>query len=155
MKRTLVLSTALILTATMGLAKINTDALVADYQAMGYTRIEVKTGPTQTKVEAIRGTEKLEVIYDSGTGSVLKSETETVDSGDDLRPGVEIDSQNRDFVRVKSSSSDDEGSDDDSDDEDDDNDDDSDDDHDSDDDNDDDDDSDDDSGDDSGDDDDN
>jgi hypothetical protein len=53
---------------------------------------------TQTKVEAIRGTEKVETVFDRATGEVIKQEVETVRSGEDTRPGVEIDNRNRDFV---------------------------------------------------------
>lgn len=76
----------------------STDQLVSDLQAQGYTRIEVKNGVTQTKVEAVRGTEKIETVFDRATGEVIKQEVETVRSGDDTRPGVEIDTRDRDFV---------------------------------------------------------
>ena len=93
-------TTALIaaLSAGTAIAAIDTNALVADYRAQGYTSIEVRTGPTQTRVEAIRGTEKVEVIYDRETGGVLKSETGVVEAGDDSRPGVSIRDRERDFV---------------------------------------------------------
>lgn len=66
--------------------------------AAGYTRVEVKTGPTQIKVEAIRGTEKLETIYDAATGTVLSREVQLVDAGDDTRPGVQIRDRDEDFT---------------------------------------------------------
>ena len=69
---------------------ITPDAVVADLQAQGYTRVEVKIFANQLKVEAIRGTEKLEVTYDKASGAVLKSEVEPVDLFDNTRPGVEI-----------------------------------------------------------------
>ena len=50
MKRLMLLSTALIFSATMAFATITADELVAAYQADGYTKIEVKTGLTQIKV---------------------------------------------------------------------------------------------------------
>lgn len=105
--------------------------VIADLQAKGYTRIEVKVGPGQFKVEAIRGTEKLEVIYDSASGSVLKTEVEAVGPGENTRPGVSIRERNKNFVRstatlapgatqvVASSSNDDEEDDDDENDDDD------------------------------------
>ena len=76
----------------------STDQIVSDLQAQGFTRIEVKTGLTQTKVEAIRGTEKVETVFDRATGDVIKQEVETVRAGEDTRPGVEVRSRDRDFV---------------------------------------------------------
>jgi hypothetical protein len=92
-------STAILLfCASMASAALNTDALVADFQAQGFTRVEVKSGLTQTKVEAIRGTEKVEVVYDSATGAVLSRETQIVEPGDDTAPGVSVEDTDRDFV---------------------------------------------------------
>ena len=82
----------------MAFAALTTDTVVTDLTALGYTRIEIKTGPTQMKVEAIRGTEKLEVIYDIDSGDILKQEIESVDAGDDIAPGVEISTDDEDFV---------------------------------------------------------
>jgi hypothetical protein len=72
--------------------------LVKDLQSEGYEFIEIKNGLTQIKVEAIRGTEKLEVIYDRETGEVLKREVERAASYEVGRTGVEIDTRNRDFL---------------------------------------------------------
>ena len=49
------------------------DTKVTALQAEGYDRIEVKTGRTQTKIEAIRGAEKLEVVYDISVGVKYRS----------------------------------------------------------------------------------
>lgn len=78
-----------------------TDQVVSGLQAQGFTRIEVKEGPTQIKVEAIQGTTKVEYVYDIRTGDVLSQETERVDGDDDTRPGVEIDQEDEDFVRAE------------------------------------------------------
>ncbi len=72
--------------------------LASRLQAQGYTRVEIDEGPTQTKVEAVRGNEKLEYVFDRATGQILKQEVERPD-GDDLRPGVEIDREDEDWVR--------------------------------------------------------
>ena len=108
------------LTATTALAEIDTDGLIANYQSEGYTTIEVTRGLNQTKVEAIRNTEKVEVVYDNATGTALKSEFGTAEAGDDIRDGVSVRNRNRDFVRGgddgsssdDSSASDDDGNDD-------------------------------------------
>ncbi|RUS63464.1 PepSY domain-containing protein [Pseudorhodobacter sp. E13] len=99
MKRVLALTLGAVLAGQMAYA-ITADEIVTDLQAEGYTRVEVRVGPTQIKVEAIRGTNKIERIVDSATGNVLKSESYMVDSGENTRPGVSIRTRDRDFVRV-------------------------------------------------------
>lgn len=96
-----------LLSAGLSFAAIDNNALVGTLQSQGYTRIEVKNGPTQTKVEAIRGTEKVEVVYDNATGEVLKREVETVRPGEDIAPGVSIRARDRDFLDGSSDDSDD------------------------------------------------
>lgn len=97
MKRLLLLSTAAIFSASMAFAAITANDLVAQYQTEGYTHIEVKTGLTQIKVEAIKGDVKVEVIYDIETGTVLKSEEQA--AGDDAGDvGVEISTEDHDFL---------------------------------------------------------
>lgn len=77
---------------------VDTDGIVAELRAEGYDFIEIKRGPTQTKVEAIRGNRELEIVYDNETGQVLKRETGIADSSDVGRTGIEIDTEDRDFV---------------------------------------------------------
>jgi len=74
------------------------DDHVTRLQTEGYDTVEIKTGPSQTKIEAIRGLRKLEVIYDTRSGKVLKREVEQVDWSDDIRPGVRVRSRDRDFL---------------------------------------------------------
>ena len=137
------------LTASMAFAAIDPKSLADDYIAKGYTYVEVKQGPTQTKIEAVKGNVKVEVIYDNATGLIIKQESEA--AGDYAgRTGIEIDYRDEDFEDDDNDDDDDEDEDDDEDDEDD-SDDDNDDDDDSDEDDDEDDDSDDDNDDDDGD----
>ncbi len=102
MKRNLLLTAAVIIFASTATAQtaVTPENLVAQYQAAGASRIEVKVGPTQTKVEAITGGIKEEVIYDSATGAVLKREIEAVDGNDNNNPGVQIRTVDSDFVRI-------------------------------------------------------
>lgn len=114
MKLKLITAVALLLVSTsMTQAAWSSQQVAEDYQSQGYTRIEVRLTQTQAKVEAIRGTEKIEVIYDLATGAVLKKQTETVKAGEDTTPGVFV----RDEAGSTSSGGSD-GGDDDSDDED-------------------------------------
>lgn len=97
----LALAAALSIIGGGAFALVTTDSVIQELSASGYTRIEVANGPTQMKVEAIRGTEKLEVVYDTATGNVLKSETDIVDADENTTPGVQVQTRDRDFLRVR------------------------------------------------------
>lgn len=90
MLRTLGVVAALLLTTSLAQAAFNADGVVAQLTSDGYTQIEVKVGQKIAKVEAIKGTTKIEVTYDIASGDVLESQTEAVEAGDDTAPGVEI-----------------------------------------------------------------
>jgi hypothetical protein len=111
-----------VLLSTTALAQGNpfSAQVIENLQELGYEYIEVKSGPTQLKVEAVRGSDKLEVIYDLATGQILKQETE--DAGDDYvgRTGVEFEDEDRDFLDSDDSDDDDDDEDEDEDDDDDD-----------------------------------
>lgn len=111
MKRIFLIAALFALPTTTAFAAITTDSLVSGYQAEGYTTIEVTQGVTQTKVEAIKDSAKIEVVYDTETGNVLSTETGSVSADDDVRPGVSVRTKDRDFV---GSSSGDDDTDDDS-----------------------------------------
>ena len=85
------------LTANMAYAAINPQALADSYIANGYTYVEVKQGPTQTKLEAVKGDVKVEVVYDNTTGGIIKQETEQADDDYIGKTGVEIEDSDRDF----------------------------------------------------------
>lgn len=92
-----------------------TDAIISDLQGQGYGFIEVKDSPSFVKVEAIRGTEKLEVIYDRSTGEILKQEIEGADSDEIGRNGVDVRSVGDDDIGGLDNDDDDEDRDDDED----------------------------------------
>ncbi len=101
MKKFLLTTTAIVgLSAGVAWASPITDQIVAGLQSQGFDRFEISEGITQVKVEAIRGTTKIELIYDLATGAVLKQETSTVDADDDMAPGVSIDTEDGDFIEV-------------------------------------------------------
>lgn len=95
--RLLTYSAALMLTASAAFAAIDGNALAEAYLAEGYDFVEVKVGLTQTKVEAIKGNAKFEVIYDNETQAIIKREKETADSDDLGREGKQVRNVNRDF----------------------------------------------------------
>jgi hypothetical protein len=91
-------TTAIALTASIAAAQSVSDQLISQLQDQGFTRIEIKQGPSQVKVEAIRGNTEVEFVYDSTTGALLSRDVGTVDPGDDTRPGVEIKREDENFV---------------------------------------------------------
>ncbi len=89
---------AVALTAGAAFAAIDGNALADDYLSQGYTFVEVKVGPTQTKVEAIKNGQEIEVIYDNETLAVLKQETQQADADDANRTGKQVRTVGRDFT---------------------------------------------------------
>jgi hypothetical protein len=104
-RRSLLAALTLVATASTAALALTPDQIAARFQAEGYRYIEIKQGLTQTKVEAIRGNEKREVVFDRATGHVLKSETETAKSKDQGRNGLVVMERSRDFLRVAATSS--------------------------------------------------
>lgn len=98
--KTRLLSTAaaLALSASAAFPQSIAEQVIAQLQAEGYQRIEVRNGPSQVKVEAIRDGMKMEVVYDALTGAVVKHEVERVDADEDTTPGVRVRNNDRDFV---------------------------------------------------------
>jgi hypothetical protein len=88
------------------------DAVVSNLRSLGYEYIEIDRGLTQAKAEAVRGTQKIEVIYDIATGQILKQEYETAGPGYFGRRGVEIDFERRDYLDASGRSWDDDDDDD-------------------------------------------
>jgi hypothetical protein len=99
------------LSANIAFAAINPQALADAYIKEGYTYVEVKVGPTQTKLEAVKGDRKVEVIYDNASGKPIKTEFEDADDDYAGKSGVEIEDTDRDFTD-SDDADDDEGEDD-------------------------------------------
>jgi hypothetical protein len=97
MKRTLMMTVAMIFTGQMAFAAIDPQALADSYVADGYTYVEVKQGPTQTKIEAVKGTSVVEAVYDNDTGEIISQETQTADAEEQARTGVEVRTTDGDF----------------------------------------------------------
>lgn len=114
MKRKTLMAAVFALAAGATLAQDATQAAVDQFKADGYSRIEVETGPTQTKIEAIKGDTRVEVVIDNATGAVLKRESEAVEPGENVAPGVFVETDDDDFVDGPDDSDDSDDSDDDS-----------------------------------------
>lgn len=80
-------------------AEVSTQGIVDNLQANGFTGIEISVGPTQVKAEGYspEGT-KIEVVYDRATGEIQKQETRRMRPGETFRAGVEMDTEDDDFL---------------------------------------------------------
>ncbi|GEM_PF-5721649 len=100
---------------------LTADEVVVDLQAQGFTPTQTRTNATWIKVEAIRGTQKREMILDKTTGAVLKDEVTVVQAGEVIVPGTSArlrvrdaaSDADRDRTRDRDTDMDDDGEDDD------------------------------------------
>lgn len=98
MKRTLMMTAAMIFTGHVAFAAIDPQQLADSYIAQGYSFVEVKQGPTQTKIEAIKDASLIEAIYDNVSGTIISQEIQPADAEELARTGVEIKMEDKDFV---------------------------------------------------------
>lgn len=98
MTKAMLMGAALGVTGQMAAAAVTTGELVEQYRTDGYSWIEVTQGRTQIEVEAVRGTERIEVVYDAETGAVLETETERATVREQERSGIEVRTRDRDFA---------------------------------------------------------
>ncbi|MEM9432384.1 MAG: PepSY domain-containing protein [Pseudomonadota bacterium] len=98
MKRMLSLTTALTLVAPIAQADSFTDQVTKAFQDLGFEFIEVETGPTQVRVEGLRGRQIYEVIYDRSTGDILTQDVDFADLEDLERSGVVLIAREEDFL---------------------------------------------------------
>ena len=99
MKRIL-LTTAFSLVAGLAQAGITSTQVVDLFTSQGYTNIEVTTGLTQMKVEAVMGSVKLEVIYDLNTGAILQQENSVVRGSTPSGGATEVKTSSEDFTAI-------------------------------------------------------
>lgn len=84
--------------ATSAQAQSIADQVISQLEADGFTFFEVKNSPNQVKIEAVRGSQEVEYIYDLASGALLKQETGTADAEDRNRRGIQTDSEDDDFI---------------------------------------------------------
>ncbi len=109
--RLMMFTAAAALSATMAHAAIDPQALADAYIKEGYTYVEIKVGPTQTKLEAVKGDRKVEVIYDNVTEKPIKEEFEDADDDYLGRTGIEIETSDDDFEDADDKDDDEDGDD--------------------------------------------
>lgn len=86
----------LMTTSLASAAPFDADAIAKQYQADGFTRVEISVRQTQARVEAYDDRGELEVIYDIATGNELcRDRDDDDDDGDAGKPGVVIRSDDR------------------------------------------------------------
>lgn len=85
---------------------------IAELDSLGFKRIEVKTGLTQTKIEAINvaTNEKREIVMDTAMGTILSEEVGTISPWDNTEEGVVYRTRNRNFVEDDDNGADTSGS---------------------------------------------
>ena len=85
---------------------------IAELDSLGFKRIEVKTGLTQTKIEAINvaTNEKREIVMDTALGTILSEEVGTIGLWDNTADGVVYRTRNRNFVEDDDNGADTSGS---------------------------------------------
>lgn len=88
------------------------DQVISQLEAEGFTYFEVKNGLNQVKIEAVRGAQEVEYVYDLATGELLKQEVGRADSDDQNRSGVRTRNEDRNFVDDDDEGDDDERDDD-------------------------------------------
>ena len=98
MRRVIALTAALALLGTAATATVSNEALISDLSGKGFTRVEIKHGLTQLRVQAIRGKMRLELVLDAETGLVLRQRTGKIRLFDNTAPGAFVTSRSRDFV---------------------------------------------------------
>ena len=76
--------------ANLAYAAIDQHALADSYIADGYSYVEIKQGPTQTKLEAIKDGVVVDVVYSNETGEIISQESQAVDPEHATMTGVEI-----------------------------------------------------------------
>lgn len=95
--RLLCYTAAAVLSASAAFAAIDGQSLADQYLAEGFSYVEVTVGQKQTKVEAIKGGVKLEVVYDNETLAILKSKEEAAGSRDQAKTGAKVRTAGDDF----------------------------------------------------------
>jgi hypothetical protein len=112
MRKLLITTTALFaLMSGAAYAELTTEQIVDMFP--GAAKIEIERGATTTKVEAIIGNQKIEVVFDNATDAELSRETKTL-TDDDLAGEVGDHSIDDDNGDDDSSDDDDDSDDDDS-----------------------------------------
>ena len=101
MKRTLMMTAAMIFAGGAAFATIDPQHLADSYISSGYTSVEVQKGPTQTKIEAVKGASLVEAIYDNETGDIISQETQPADEEELARTGVDVSTTDSDFADPK------------------------------------------------------
>lgn len=101
MKPMFLVTAALMMTSNMAFSAGPADAIVADLQSQGYTRIEMKQYAHQIKAEGVRGTEKFEAVYDAASGEMMESHSYELGSEDALQAGELIRERKREREQVR------------------------------------------------------
>lgn len=78
MKRTTFIAAVFALAGSVVFAQSALDSAIKALTDQGFTNIEVKSGAATAKIEAVNGTQKVEITIDLANGTVLKRESESL-----------------------------------------------------------------------------
>lgn len=78
-------------------AEVSPQSIADNLNAVGYSNVEITTGPTQVRAEGTNGTERIEVVYDRATGAILRQEQTRERSRTEVQAGVELHTSTQDF----------------------------------------------------------
>lgn len=63
------------------------DQITQNLESLGFSEIEIVTGAARTRVEASRGSERINVVYDRKTGAIIRQKITQV-PGEGTGPGL-------------------------------------------------------------------
>lgn len=86
MKNILPILVALAAAASPAHADPFAEAVADDLRRNGYDQIEVRSGPRRVRAEGVRGNRRIEVVYDTSTGEIVRLDYEIIDPNDRRRP---------------------------------------------------------------------
>jgi len=99
MKNFAMFTATFMLLGSTAMAQVSSQDVIDSLQAQGFTPVEVKTGPSQIKAEAVRDGQRIEVVYDSASGQIIKQEFGPAGAQAGAG-GIEVNVEGDDFVNA-------------------------------------------------------
>ena len=99
MKNFAMFTATFMLLGSTAMAQVSSQDVIDSLQAQGFTPVEVKTGPSQIKAEAVRDGQRIEVVYDSASGQIITQEFGPAGAQAGAG-GIEVNVEGDDFVNA-------------------------------------------------------
>lgn len=100
MKQTHIIAAAIALSGSGAIAQNLNDQIVSDLSNQGFGRIEIDNSQGQTRVEAVRGSQEIEVVWDDASGQIVSQESRNVRAVDGASAGGTARTSTRSSVEV-------------------------------------------------------